>query len=769
MASRHVPPARGLLAAVAAGSALAGRAPAQQPKPLDPSPGYIVLKVNLATTDVTGGAGMPGGAPAGFPGAGGPPGGGRFGGEGGFGPPGGVPGFPGGPPQPGAAGAQPSQYAVVVVPYYRLLKRPVVVGKNPTGPLGPNPEMVSVQISPDTKTGPSSSPFLYPDGVQVQLYRIRAPLADQQLAAKYKRWQEKKQPLDGVDSSYELIGDALAAGLPDKAVDYFDDLLKAVKARNGVGVPDRVARAVKAFDEVKPALTQALADDPDAQKWKGRLGMADVSTLGTQHYAILNSGDQAVSPEALIRRAELLERNYKSFFLWNALNGRAVKPPVKRLTAVLVGKTSDLPRVREALDGGPVTTDGFYSPTHHLLVLSPERTDETARAFNRYMQTNWQAGWSRDDLAKGKSPAVGPKGKPAEEVYRMMTLVLADRLLEDEGEYAAVSREGTRQLYAATGVLPTYVSLPGWVESGAVNLLAKLKGPVVNAPVPPPGSPPPDPNAPPPPPASISVALAPGYGGPNYVLIRKWRDLLARKELPAVPATLLRNVIADKYFDAVGTGVDVDAVLIAGAAAPGELNLTVGTPAGPPGGFAGGGFAGGPPGGFRGGMAGGEGFGGPGGAMGGPGFPGAAPGAVTAAADPAAEKRALTAKLDMKAQATAWALTYYLNKAQPDKLHAFYAALGRMPRDMHLDSGLVSELFFKTFDLATPDGSADEQKVAAFANAWLLFMRSVTPGGLDVPYTAFGADPSAPAGRRPARRVAAELTACWFQPRRDGR
>jgi hypothetical protein len=449
-----------------------------------------------------------------------------------------------------------------------------------------------------------------------------------------------------------------------------------------------------------------------------------------------------------------LERNYKSFFLWNALNGRVVKPPVKRLTVVLLNKASDLPNIRESLDGTSVVTDGFYSATHHLLVLSPERTDENARAFNRYLQNSWQSGWSRDDLIKGKAPAVGPKGKPAEEAYRMMTLVLVDRMLEEEGQYAVVSREGTRQLYAATGVLPTYVSLPRWVESGATNLLAKLKGPVVNMPVPVPGAPPMDPSMAmmPQQPVSLGVALSPGYGGPNYVLIRKWRDLINRRELPTTNAgNLLKAVISDKYFDAVAAGVDHDAVLIAGSATPSELQLTLGTPIQQPGGMFPGGVPGGFPGGYPGGgmpgFRGGRGY--EGGEEGGY-MPGGVPGGATLAPDPAAQKRALTAKLEQKAQATSWALIYYLSKARPDKLQEFYNALGRMPRDMYLDPALVSELFYRSFDLLAADGSVDEGKVTTMANAWLLFMKSVTPPGVDIPYKDFGADPAeTPPGGQP--------------------
>ena len=724
MAFRPLPPAHGLLALVAAGPVLSDRAFAQEAK--DSNPGYMVFKVNLTTTGI---AGQPGGMPGAGPGLGGFPGGGEggegrgFGGfpqPGGFPPPGGVPGQPGVPP------AQPSQYAVAVVPYYKILNRPVVVGKPASGPLGPNPKSLSLQITTDTRTWLTSSPFLYADGVLVQVYPMRRPLPDQLLANKVKAWGAKGKPLDGVDGSIELIGDALAAGLPDKAAEFFAELAKTVKSRQGQGVPDRVARAAKAYDEVAPTLGQELPEDPEATKWKDRLGAADVSTLGTQHYAIVHFGDQLVSQESLQRRAEMLERNYKSFYLWNALQGRALKPPAKRLTAVLVGKSSELPRLRDALDGGGVVTDGFYSPTQHLLVMAPERTDDIARAFNRYLQNNWQAGWSRDDLIKGKSPAVGPKGKPAEEVYRMMTLALVDRKLEEDGEYATITREGTRQLYAATWLLPAYVTMPVWVESGAVNLLAKLKGPVINQPIPAPGTPPPDPSQPQPPPASITVALSPGYGGPNYVLIRKWRDMIQRKEFAnSTPALLLKNTIADKYFDAVQSGVDADAILTAGPAAPGELSLTLGTPTGPtPGGY--GGYPMGP-GGF------------------GPMGPGAAPpGGPVLGADPAAEKRALTAKLDLKAQAISWALTYFLNKAYGDKLQAFYATLGRMPRDMHLDPALVAELFCKTFGLTTADGAIDDAKVTAFATEWLRFMNAVPQVGVDIPYTAFGVDPNAP-------------------------
>src|SRR5205814_1273311 len=134
-------------------------------------------------------------------------------------------------------------------------------------------------------------------------------------------------------------------------------------------------------------------------------------------------------------------------------------------------------------------------------------------------------------------------------------------------EIAGVSREGCRQLLFATGQLPRHVALPGWVLNGSANFFYRPKGPVftttkeksggsfgvVSGGVMAAGTLVGTQEK-----TTITVATSTGYGVPNYVYQKHFRDMLARKELNQDPATLLRNVLTDAYFIAMKEGDELD-------------------------------------------------------------------------------------------------------------------------------------------------------------------------------------------------------------------
>jgi hypothetical protein len=345
--------------------------------------------------------------------------------------------------------------------------------------------------------------------------------------------------------------------------------------------------------------------------------------------------------------------------------------------------------------------------------------------------------------------------------------------VDEEATTAMVTREGTRQLFAATGVLNPYVIMPEWVEAGAANLLNKPKGPYYGV----------TQNRP-----TMSLGLASGYGEPNYVLNRQFSDLLTKKELNPKNEELLTNVLMDKYFDAVRdekeidppptTGKDGIAFGGGGAGFPGAGGPG-GFPGGPggfpggrggpggfpggPGGFPGGrgapgGFPGGP-GGFPGGGPGGPGEGspdgdggisGPGGGFG-PGGAGGFGGFGGTPTDVEAEKRRLRVKLQEKSQTTAWALTYFLAKRKLPALLQFYAELDKLPRDMRLDREQVYLIFCRVFGLVEANDSTkvDAAAFKRFADDWIEFMRAQSTKKMEIPVEGVSGDLNGP-GSGPA-------------------
>ncbi|HET6574643.1 MAG TPA: hypothetical protein VFG68_13630 [Fimbriiglobus sp.] len=708
-------------------------------------PGYLIIRVNL---DAQGGQpALAGGGGVGGPGFGGDPGGGSpRGGRGGRGgqpgPPGGFPGagggFPGPGGQPGPGGGfpgagfpggggfpgagfpggfggqqtqeiDPAKSVAVVVPYKYIAARRV------------KPAWPSVLF------GELGSAYLYASKGYVQLYPLDArvyPALSSRMEAKRRDWvRARKLP---PQTGYDLVVEALSYGLVDRAWQYAEDMAKfveGVKDDKEISVPATVANFVKAFNEVKGQVAAPVAAG-DAPRWQTLLGAAAVDQ--SHHYALVHWGDASVSHEGVQRRLDALEENFKAFYLWHALGGVALKAPIKRQIVVLADKSSDLPRLRDTLDGKPIVADAFYTSTHNLVVLSPERMDEAGRSFSRYVQNKYRAGWNREELLKGHVPNLRA-GEETATAAEMMTLALVDKVVEQELIVSQVTREGSRQLYAASGVLAQHLVPPEWTEHGAANLLNKPKGPHYWK----------DNRGP-----HMTVGLASGYGSPNYILVRQYKDMVTKKEINPVAEELLMNTLTDKYFDAAREGKDIDpspqqqqaGVQIGGRGAAGQP----GFPGGGAPGFPGGAPGFGPPGGFPGpGGLGGD-PGGPGPGEGGSpdgGIPGfgpqfGSPGQV----DPAVEARKLKTKLENKAQVTAWALTFYLAKKKMPALMEYYTELNQMPRDMRLDRTQVLHTFCRVMGLmnANDPTQIDKEQFRRFAEDWVGFLRIFSSWGIDL-------------------------------------
>ncbi len=742
--------------AATTGLALTGGAlEAQTPPPSNS--GYLVIRVKIANTEggtapsspFPGGSSFPGapgggpmppgrpGAPGGgspmFPGGPGGPGGqfpgGQFpGGPGGSsgGPPGGFAGsgFPqsGGTSSPTVAADERSVFALIPV------KSVYQAGVYPRATSTDNPRHVWAKH----EFGKS---LLFDDGSNIQVYSIPGTV-EQDIKKKYTAWTKDRKP----DVLLELIGYALSTDYVELAITYSNELEKLVEAQK-ITVP-RILKFAEAYRELKLKFEEVTATPTEAEEWRKRLKASAIAE--DKHYALIHWGEQAVSAETVNRRLAELERNFRAFYLWHAVQGKTLKFPDKRLVVVLANRPTDVDELRPKLDGMPVVSDAFYSPAHNLVVLSPMRLDEAGKSFAELAKAKYQDGWNRDELLKGKAPVV--KGGNFADLYRTMTYALVDRALEDEAAHAAISREGSRQLYSALGILPQHVVLPKWIENGVGNLLHKPKdvGVVKVA-----GGK-----------NGMAVGLWAGYGSPNYVLLREWKEMWTRKELAAPPKDLLLNVLTDHYFDAVRTGIDPDPAPVAMAPAgsggfapppggnsppgggemsqPNSSKLDSQAPQRPqPPGFPGGPGA---PGGGRPFPGGGPGLPFPGGGPGGPGmpFPG---GGGTGVIESGSDKGAVRTKLELKAQVTSWALVYFLAKTNTPGLHKFFAKLNDLPRDMRIDRKVIVDLFAREFNLMNPELTAiDEVAFKEFAERWITYMNGVQPSWYSMALTATSAD-----------------------------
>ncbi|AWM39349.1 hypothetical protein C1280_21745 [Gemmata obscuriglobus] len=591
---------------------------------------------------------------------------------------------------------------MVVVPLETDLKRGKLL-PNRAGHPQLNPEFRKLELR---HYGQKLSAFLFIDSTTIQLYEelLTTPgpkkTRHTEVLDKYAAWRLAKT--DG-RVLYDAVVMALQAGMVTEALTYADELVAAAQDTK-VTIPER---DVKPFVAAWSAVRKAVADTPgapsDAALWQERLDFrnGNVTTLG--HYSVLAADNNSAD---VARRAAQLNDNFKAFYLWHATRGETLPVPNKPLVAVLAPGPEAVRSLNRALDGLPIS-DAFYAPDHGVLVLSPERMDDVGQTFLRQNQQLFGRGLNRQQLLAGKAPEIdfsGQKGTKPDDVAHASTLAAVERLAIDDAEIAAVSREGSRQLLYATGVLPKHVTLPVWLTNGAVNFFTRPRGPAYVTVG--------DDETP-----NMHVALATGYGGPNYVLQRHFRDFVTKKELPSEADRLLENVLGDVYFNGIKNGDDPD------PAPPKKVTKKVNpNPMAPM-------FPGQP---GRPGMD-GEGGRGPG-IPGGPGMPGQGAATASAEEDPALLLRRKQQRLALKANATSWALYYYLAKARPAELKRYIAELNKLPRDLPIDGRTAFGVFVRVFGLSTSeDGPADPVAVKKFANDWFTYINSVGLVGVDVP------------------------------------
>jgi hypothetical protein len=709
--------------------------------------GYIIIRVVLEGGGPTESS-SPSGPPGGYsvPGLGGKMGGGSYKGGTSTGPPDGYKTGFGGSSGGGKLGGPPTstthtnpgetdhtRSVVVVIPLETNLKEEALdksraVNKND------NPKFRKF-VAP--YYGKKLQVSLYVDSSSIQLYEelLDKPGATKtrhtEMLAKYAQWQHGK-------NDPQLLYDAMVLALrcgavrapapkdgsaPKDALNFAQELLE-VAAAETKPLPLAVDRFVKAWGPMSKAVRAPALQQSDAELWKATLDAKDVRLDG--HYAVVYWDSP---PAEVARRAAQLNDNFIAFYLTHAMRGTVLPVPTKPLVAVLAKDGQQMRPLNYALDGLPIQSDAFYAPDHGLLVLSPERLDGVGQTFLQQAQQVFVKGLSRDPLLDGMIPKLDhtrEKGSNPYDVARATTIAAVEKLIIDEAEIAAVSREGSRQLLFVTQQLPKHVTLPTWLTNGAVSVMARPRGPAYVTIG--------DDEKP-----YMHVAMATGYDVPNYVLHRYFRDIQkdveGQKDQAAARVRVLEHVLTDAYFAGIKDGDDPDPAPPTKKKKPDPGTAPLpkigggGQPPQPPlGGLGGqpprpgGGSSGGPP------------TGGPG-PIGGPGMVG--PGGPPTGADvedPAVTQRKKRDRLNTKAQATSWALYYYLSHEKPDLLGKYLAELNKQPRDLPIDGRTAYKAFVRVFKLSATDGGpADPEKLKAFAKEWLDYMTSVPVTGFDVP------------------------------------
>jgi hypothetical protein len=337
---------------------------------------------------------------------------------------------------------------------------------------------------------------------------------------------------------------ALSHGLNDDFAALMDGLVGAKEEANPTS-PQELKDAVKAYATVKEALEKPADDETRANFWRNRLsGRMETS----KHYAVVYTSASANPPEVQSRLAAL-ENHMRAFYYWFALKGHALPVPAEKLVAVVLDTPADF-RDRSSVGEEPLVDDGFYSHRDHICIFSAQRLDSPYQVFERQIAPLWKAGaYDRMQLLEGVAKRRVSTTAEAD-FARMMTFALLERALDDEAERAAVSHEGSRQLFVATGLVPRTVVVPQWVEFGSAAVFETPKGPFHDAPL------------------AASVALYPGVAGPSWAYLRPFHEEIKAAEgrpQGLNPADLLKSVITDAQFNNVVSAADKDGLLRARA------------------------------------------------------------------------------------------------------------------------------------------------------------------------------------------------------------
>lgn len=319
----------------------------------------------------------------------------------------------------------------------------------------------------------------------------------------------------------------LEVGLPDECKTILDSLA----ASSGANFKSSTKRAIDAYNQIKNVLTSNVESSARAQEWKERLGYASVTV--SPHYAIVHADSPSLQ-ESADRRLGYLEMNFKTVYLWFALRGRALPAPTEKLVAVIVGESSEFRRYRDTFEATNLVADGFHARRENLAVFSARRLDRASMNFETQM-AEVKRKFNVKELMAGKLPTKGDANAPKyAEFARASTLVMVDAALQREAEIAAATHEGTKQIFAETGLLPRNVLAPEWLKFGIAALFEMPKGPF-------PGGA-----------GQVKVAAHPGGGGPNWAYMRYFEEMKDSKILTKDKAidAFIKTVLDAHYMAA---------------------------------------------------------------------------------------------------------------------------------------------------------------------------------------------------------------------------
>jgi hypothetical protein len=319
-----------------------------------------------------------------------------------------------------------------------------------------------------------------------------------------RKRQIKRNDPNRAEQLIALADWSLTHGLLDQVPKLMDEAAKL----------DPKQPAVAAFQKIHAALERGTSRADAAASWRQRLG--DFKIKPSKHYTLLYDVPTDAQAQSFLNE---LERNYSGFFYWFALRGTVLPVPEHSLLAVLVDSPEAFEHQHKDIFDDPVMVgDGFYSPRDSLAVFSVKRLDEGYEALSKKVKSIWDlTQLSEDELLKGKGLKLGPVYY--NESAKAQTLTLVHKAMDEDGERATVTHEGTRQLIAAIGLMPRSVEPPQWIDFGMASFFETPKG-----------------------------SFWAGTGSPNMTYLVNFKLWDKDKKLDKDPVEALKAVVTDRNF-----------------------------------------------------------------------------------------------------------------------------------------------------------------------------------------------------------------------------
>lgn len=276
--------------------------------------------------------------------------------------------------------------------------------------------------------------------------RIEAPSAQEAFQKNYR-----KATSEGTVKAYMNVArEALHQGLLDRCR---ESLSEAWKADSNSPEIQRLASAMSFFKR------PCEENDEDIRQMRAFLKRDDLKVQRSAHFILMHDlsddVDRVTRKTSAVRRLELLEKVYESFFLDFALGGKYIRPPSRPLRVVTFAKHGDYLLFVNQLSPTLKNASGFYDPKENIAIFYDQKSDESYRGIDNLMK-------QLDGLR-----AQAKRDRSSGDLIRFVnSLELLIEIAKEDQDIEVLTHECTHQLAANANLIPRDSLFVRWTHEG---------------------------------------------------------------------------------------------------------------------------------------------------------------------------------------------------------------------------------------------------------------------------------------------------------------